>query len=248
MSEFSNRFRQLKEEHNLTLKDLSEKLNITVPNLSYYMKGREPSYDILIQIADYFEVTTDWLIGRTDARNTSQEALYTQIENSLDLKEKQKLTGKSKAYYLTCQNTLYITMQSLYTLFLFYEGSDSLSKYLSQQINMYIGVISNCIAYFNKMYVYTSKDNLLNLVKYGETCADVQKCLLLSTFYNYAKYISEHDEDIPPSDREPLKEIVNFLFDNFIERNPESEIEELFHQVNQFKLDTHTVSESKFTD
>ena len=86
MSEFSNRFRQLKDEHDLTLKELSDELDISTPNLSYYMKGREPSYDILIKIADYFNVTTDWLIGRTDARNVSQESLYEQVENALEIK------------------------------------------------------------------------------------------------------------------------------------------------------------------
>ena len=63
MSEFSNRFKQLKDESNLTLKDLSEVLDITIPNLSYYMKGREPAYDILIRIANYFNVSVDWIIG-----------------------------------------------------------------------------------------------------------------------------------------------------------------------------------------
>ena len=64
MSKFSERFRELKNRSELTLKELSEELNISVPNLSYYMKGREPSYDILIRIADYFDVTIDWLVGR----------------------------------------------------------------------------------------------------------------------------------------------------------------------------------------
>ena len=63
MSQFSERFRQLKDEKGVTLKEISEALNISSPNLSYYMKGREPNYDVLIQIADYFKVTTDWLIG-----------------------------------------------------------------------------------------------------------------------------------------------------------------------------------------
>ena len=64
MGKFSERFRELKNRSELTLKELSEELNISVPNLSYYMKGREPSYDILISIANYFNVTVDWLIGR----------------------------------------------------------------------------------------------------------------------------------------------------------------------------------------
>lgn len=64
MSKFSERFRALKDKSEMTLKELSNALDISVPNLSYYMKGREPSYDILISIADYFDVTVDWLIGR----------------------------------------------------------------------------------------------------------------------------------------------------------------------------------------
>lgn len=64
MSKFSERFRELKNRSELTLKELSEELNISVPNLSYYMKGREPNYDILISIANYFNITVDWLIGR----------------------------------------------------------------------------------------------------------------------------------------------------------------------------------------
>lgn len=64
MSKFSEKFRELKNRSELTLKELSEELNISVPNLSYYMKGREPSYDILISIANYFNVTVDWLVVR----------------------------------------------------------------------------------------------------------------------------------------------------------------------------------------
>ena len=64
MSKFSERFRALKDKSEMTLKELSNALDISVPNLSYYMKGREPSYDILISIADQFDVTVDWLIGR----------------------------------------------------------------------------------------------------------------------------------------------------------------------------------------
>ena len=64
MSKFNERFRELKDESNMTLKELSAVLDITVPNLSYYMKGREPNYNTLIKIADYFDVTIDWLVGR----------------------------------------------------------------------------------------------------------------------------------------------------------------------------------------
>ena len=91
MSKFSERFRELKNRDGLTLKDLSKELNITVPNLSYYMKGREPSYDILISIANYFDVTVDWLIGRETSVSKVED-----INNEL-LKENTFLKKKLKA-------------------------------------------------------------------------------------------------------------------------------------------------------
>ena len=82
MSKFSKRFRVLKDESELTLKELSSVLDISIPNLSYYMKGREPSYDILINIANYFNVTTDWLIGNDTKQSTSEKELISlRIEN-----------------------------------------------------------------------------------------------------------------------------------------------------------------------
>ena len=82
MSKFSERFRLLKDKSEMTLKELSNALDISVPNLSYYMKGREPSYDILINIANYFNVTTDWLIGNDTKQSASEKELIDlRIEN-----------------------------------------------------------------------------------------------------------------------------------------------------------------------
>ena len=83
MSKFSERFRLLKDKSEMTLKELSTALDISVPNLSYYMKGREPSYDILIKIADYFDVTVDWLVGRTDNQSSVYEALDKEIIDTI---------------------------------------------------------------------------------------------------------------------------------------------------------------------
>ena len=123
MSEFSNRFRQLKEESELTLKDLSEVLNISPPNLSYYMKGREPSYDILINIANYFNVTTDWLIGRTDARSSVYAALDEEITNTIIKNDvtnisKEDVTALSiyKDDYLKTQEKLIELLSFYYTI------------------------------------------------------------------------------------------------------------------------------------
>lgn len=83
MSIFNERFKELKEELNLSAKELSNILNIAPSTLSYYLKDREPNYDMLTKIADYFDVTVDWLIGRTDNRSSVYEALEKEIVNTI---------------------------------------------------------------------------------------------------------------------------------------------------------------------
>lgn len=82
MSDFSERFRALKEESGALLKDLSDDLGISVPNLSYYMRGREPNYDTLCRIADHYGVTVDYLVGRTNQRNYTDELAADKIKEA----------------------------------------------------------------------------------------------------------------------------------------------------------------------
>ncbi|MGP4061470.1 helix-turn-helix domain-containing protein [Halobacillus sp. H74] len=60
------RIKHLRIKENLTQKMLAEKLKIPHQNLSNYERGfRQPDYETLQKIADYFEVSTDHLFGRT---------------------------------------------------------------------------------------------------------------------------------------------------------------------------------------
>ena len=167
MSEFSDRFRMLKDESGATLKELSEKLDITVPNLSYYMKGREPSYDILIKIADYFNVTTDWLIGRTNERDTTQSSIISDIEKQLKLDDKDKLSGKRRESFLNQQYSLYNTMVDMYSFFLSTDSSYSQEgKYFSPAV---CNLLNLYVKELNKSFENLSKDSILNLMKKEQT-------------------------------------------------------------------------------
>lgn len=81
MNVFSDRLKQLKDDSGLLLKDISEKTNITVPNLSYYMKGREPNYETLCTLADFFNVTTDYLVGHSNQKRHESEAIAKTIQS-----------------------------------------------------------------------------------------------------------------------------------------------------------------------
>lgn len=123
MNKFNERFRMLKEESELSSKELSQELGIAPSTLSYYLKDREPNYDMLIKIADYFNVTTDWLVGRTDARSSVYAALDEEIINTIIKNEvvdisKDDVTPLNiyKDDYLKAQEKLIELMAFYYTL------------------------------------------------------------------------------------------------------------------------------------
>ena len=61
------RLKELREEKGLTQKQLAEQLNLHAVTYLHYEKAqREPPLAILVQMATFFEVTTDYLLGLTD--------------------------------------------------------------------------------------------------------------------------------------------------------------------------------------
>lgn len=64
MVNFGGRLRQLRTDAGMTQTELARRLNITKSVVSYYeLQERTPSPDVLIQLADIFHVTTDYLLG-----------------------------------------------------------------------------------------------------------------------------------------------------------------------------------------
>lgn len=65
-----NRLKKLRIENNKTQKDLSKFLNITDVAYYYYeSEKRDMSPEIILKLSNYFNVSTDYLLGKTDIRN-----------------------------------------------------------------------------------------------------------------------------------------------------------------------------------
>lgn len=61
---FGQRLKSLMKEHNLTQRQLSVDLNIAASTLNGYANDhREPDFITLAQLAAYFHVSTDYLLG-----------------------------------------------------------------------------------------------------------------------------------------------------------------------------------------
>lgn len=64
MVNFGEKLKSLRTEAGMTQADLAKRLSITKSVVSYYeLQERTPSPDVLIQLADIFHVTTDYLLG-----------------------------------------------------------------------------------------------------------------------------------------------------------------------------------------
>lgn len=70
---FSERIRALREEKNLSQYVVAEELGIRSQTLSNYENGREPSYDMLLKIAKYFNCSVSFLLGLDEYRNINDE-------------------------------------------------------------------------------------------------------------------------------------------------------------------------------
>ena len=69
MDLFAKRVKELRTEKKIPQKELAEQLGITVRAYQYYEEGkRYPDFQGLLALADYYAVSLDYLVGRTDQR------------------------------------------------------------------------------------------------------------------------------------------------------------------------------------
>lgn len=86
-----NRLKSLREEKGIIQKELAETLNLTRATIASYETGKSmPSIDVVLKYADYFECSTDYILGRTDEKNlsyTKDGEIKILHDKDLDIKE-----------------------------------------------------------------------------------------------------------------------------------------------------------------
>lgn len=76
--------KDLCENQGISLNTLEEKLGLGKNSL-YGLKRNQPSAERLQQIADYFNVSTDYLLGRTENPNIARDTVTTPDGRVVDL-------------------------------------------------------------------------------------------------------------------------------------------------------------------
>lgn len=85
MTTFGERLRTLLEREKIEGKDFAIKLNVSQPTVSNWVNdNRFPSQETLIGIANYFNVSVDYLLGRTDSVFLKE---YEQYKNEYNVQD-----------------------------------------------------------------------------------------------------------------------------------------------------------------
>ncbi|HEM3629975.1 TPA: helix-turn-helix transcriptional regulator, partial [Streptococcus suis] len=82
---FSERLKQLRKEAGLTQKQVAEKLSMSQPQYNRTENGgRKPSDETLKLFSNFFDVSTDYLLGKSDIRNPYEKSELEILINQLD--------------------------------------------------------------------------------------------------------------------------------------------------------------------
>jgi len=106
------RISELRKQAGMSQFQLAKVLDIATSTLGMYETGkREPSLKVMNRIANYFNVTTDYLLGRPDKKdddNVDYVALDKALDNArsfdgepMDDQDREILRGILKGYFTT---------------------------------------------------------------------------------------------------------------------------------------------------
>ena len=137
--------KNMRKKYGLTMKQLGNEIGVAESTISQYESGkREPDYATLIRLADYFNVSVDFLLGRENDDNLTPdipeaEKRFEKMTNRIkELRQSKKITQGALADYLgIAQNTLSYWEQGKYDI-----DSESLKK-IANYFNTTIDYILN---------------------------------------------------------------------------------------------------------
>lgn len=67
MNNFSEQLRAIRKSRGITQKQLAQAVGVSERGIQSYEIGeRKPAFDQLLALADYFDVSLDYLVGRAD--------------------------------------------------------------------------------------------------------------------------------------------------------------------------------------
>lgn len=70
---FGNNLKKIRQEKNMTQEELAKKINTSRSNIANYENDKNmPSIDILNKLSEILNCTTDYLLGKSNIKNTRE--------------------------------------------------------------------------------------------------------------------------------------------------------------------------------
>lgn len=106
--EFSEILKRLREEHGYTQEKLASVIHVSKNSVSHYERNISmPEIDVLIGIAEVFDVSIDYLLGRTEF-NLSHEKLKKVVTKNLSVGQLvEKISNLDQSHKLDLYKALY---------------------------------------------------------------------------------------------------------------------------------------------
>ena len=110
MTPFSERLKLLRTMEGKNQAEIAEVIGASVQSYSAYESGREPKYEMLCILCDYFGVTADYLLGREDVRSREHAdtakatGLSARAMEQMDLlkQDKSHIPSRVLSYLIEC--------------------------------------------------------------------------------------------------------------------------------------------------
>lgn len=97
-----NRIKELRNEKGLLQSDVAKYIGKSERIVGFYEKGeRDPSTDTLIKLSELFDVSIDYILGKSDRRNTKKINL-----NDIDIAFASGIKGLNKENQETLKNIM----------------------------------------------------------------------------------------------------------------------------------------------
>lgn len=81
---FGERLKELRKKRSLTQSQLGARLNVTKASISGYENDtRSPDRETLVKIAEIFNVSTDYLLGRTEDKEKAPTLIAAHLDDDL---------------------------------------------------------------------------------------------------------------------------------------------------------------------
>lgn len=110
MSSFPDRLKELRKLKGITQKQAAEALSMTERNYQRLEATSNPSNENLLKMADYFDVSTDYLLGRTyHPKPTGYEICAQRL---IECRKAKNITEEDVAEYLGISVALYYKYES----------------------------------------------------------------------------------------------------------------------------------------